>query len=126
MTNPNTNPGGRKKNNHTSTKNHSTPTIPKFKGNCIDLEGYLFDCSNDKQADKYMVTVKRISEYVGAEYKYGGDIRLCLINEKKMVIKEPESPPDPVDPNNLTSSEKMAECICRGKVDVFYQARKHS
>ena len=39
---------------------------PKFKGNSTDLEGYTFDCSDYKQAEKYVSTIKRIAEYVGA------------------------------------------------------------
>ena len=46
----------------------------KFRGNSSDLEGYIFDCSDRRQAGKYITTIKRISEYVGAEYKYGSDI----------------------------------------------------
>ena len=39
---------------------------PKFKGNSTDLEGYTFDCSDYKQAEKYLSTMKRIAEYIGA------------------------------------------------------------
>ena len=59
---------------------------PKFKRNSTDLEGYTFDCSNYKQAEKYVSTIKRIAEYVGAEYKYGGDIRSTLKNEVLITI----------------------------------------
>ena len=52
----------------------SRPISQKFKGNSSDLEGYIFDCSDSRQADKYITEIKRIAEYVGAEYKYGGDI----------------------------------------------------
>ena len=44
----------------------------------MDLEVYTFDCSDYKQAEKYVSTIKRIAEYVGAEYKYGSDIRSTL------------------------------------------------
>ena len=40
---------------------------PKFKGNITDLECYAFDCNDYKQAKKYVSTIKRIDEYVGAE-----------------------------------------------------------
>ena len=53
---------------------------PKIMGNSTDLEGYTFDCSDYKQAEKYVSTIKRIAEYVGAEYKYGVDIRSTLEN----------------------------------------------
>ena len=35
----------------------------KFKGNSTDLEGYTFNCSDYKQAEKYVSTIKRITEY---------------------------------------------------------------
>ena len=43
-----------------------TTVPPKFKGNSTDQEGYTFDCSDYKQAEKYVSTIKRIAEYVGA------------------------------------------------------------
>ena len=46
----------------------------KFKGNCAELAGCVFDCSDYKQADTYVTTLKRISEHIGATYKHGGDI----------------------------------------------------
>ena len=36
----------------------------EFKGNSSDLEGYIFDCSDSRQADKYITAIKRITEYV--------------------------------------------------------------
>ena len=29
-------------------------TTNKFKGNCADLDGHIFDCSDYKQADTYV------------------------------------------------------------------------
>ncbi len=43
------------------------PPPSKFKGNCTDLQGNIFDCSDYKQADTFVNTLKRISEYAGAE-----------------------------------------------------------
>ena len=39
-----------------------------------------------------MPTIKRITEYVGAEYKYGGDIRSTLENELWITIPQPVTP----------------------------------
>ena len=75
---------------------------PKFKGNSTDLEGYTFDYSDYKQAEKYMSTIKRIAEYVGAEYKYGGDIRSTLDNEVRIIIPQPVTPV--ADPTPLFES----------------------
>jgi len=30
----------------------------RFKGNCLSLEGQVFDCSDYKQANKYQLTIK--------------------------------------------------------------------
>ena len=43
------------------------PPVNKFKGNSTELEGYIFDCSDSKQADKFITAIKRISEHVGTE-----------------------------------------------------------
>ena len=43
------------------------PPVNKFKGNSIALQGYIFDCSDSKQADKFITAIKRISEHVGTE-----------------------------------------------------------
>ena len=45
----------------------SRPISQKFKENSFDLEGFIFDCSDSRQANKYIITIKRIAEYVGAE-----------------------------------------------------------
>ena len=37
------------------------PPVNKFKENSIALEGYIFDCSDSKQADQFITVVKRIS-----------------------------------------------------------------
>ncbi len=64
----------------------------RFKGNCLSLEGQVFDCSDYKQADKYQSTIKQISEYVGLEFKHGGDIRSSIVNEAKIAVPLPMTP----------------------------------
>ena len=61
-------------------------------GNSMDLEVYTFDCSDYKQSEKYVSTIKSITEYVDAEYKYGGDIRSTLENEVRITIPQPVTP----------------------------------
>ena len=51
-----------------SYKPGRTTHSPRFKGNSHDIEGYIFDCSDNKQADIFVHTMKRIAEYVGTEY----------------------------------------------------------
>ena len=85
----------------------------KFKGNCADLHGQIFDCSDYKQADMYVSTLKRISEYVGASYKHGGDIRSSIINEQKLVI------PNPPAVIYASTTTKSADEVVQEK--VFHQ-----
>ena len=39
-----------------------------FKGKCDNLEGHILNCSNQKQADKYVTTVKNIWGYLVTKY----------------------------------------------------------
>ena len=61
----------------------------KFKGKSIALEGYIFDCRDRKQADKFTTAIKRISEHVGTKYKHGGDICSFIENSTRFAIPLP-------------------------------------
>ena len=89
----------------------SKPLAQKFKGNSSDLEGYIFDCSDSRQADKYITAIKRIAEYVGAEFKYGGDIRSSIEKSKRFKIPMPTAPSD-----NDTALFTM---ILNRKIDIY-------
>ena len=59
--------GGRRYCSNGSRSGHiqnqkSRPVTQKFKGNSTDLEGYIFDCNDSRQADKYITAIKRIIE----------------------------------------------------------------
>jgi len=97
-------------------------TSSRFKGNCLSLEGQIFDCSDYKQADKYQSTVKRISEYVGAEVKHGSDIRSSIVSEAKITIPLPTSP-TVVDRDAPTVPEQLLLLIFKGEVDAFIKRR---
>ena len=88
-----------------STKG-SAPSTYKFKGNCSELTGYVFDCSDYKQADIYTTTVKRVADHVGAEYKHGGDIRSSINNETRYIIEIPKMMPLPA---TNSAEEKAAQ-----------------
>jgi hypothetical protein len=103
-------------------RGHQTTTT-KFRGNCTDLANYIFDCSDYKQADNYVTTLKRISEYVGSEYKHGGDIRSSLLNGVAYAIPLPTPPAAPVDPLAMTPEEHMNSLIFRGEVDQLIKRR---
>jgi len=90
----------------------------KFTGNHDKLQGCIFDCSDSRQADMFVTTLKQISEHVGSEYKHGGDIRSSLLNEVKATIPIPAAPVI-VDPNALTPVEVVANMIFKGRVDAY-------
>jgi len=97
-------------------------TTSRFKGNCSSLEGQIFNCSDYQQADKYQTTVKRISEYVGSEFKHGGDMRSSIVNQTKIVVPLPMSP-TVVDPLVPTVPEQLLLMIFKGEVDAWIKRR---
>ena len=94
----------------------------KFKGNCSDLSGHVFDCSDYKQADTFVNTLKRISKYVGAEYKHGGDIQLSLFHELKIILTIPRAP-FIVDPLKVTADKDVAKLIFKGELDSYIKRK---
>jgi len=82
----------------------------------------VFDCSDYKQADRYQSTVKRISEYVGSEFKHDGDIRSSSVNETKTTIPPP-SIPLIVDPLAPTAQEQLLLMIFKGEVDAYIKRK---
>jgi hypothetical protein len=94
----------------------------KFRGNCTNLQGQIFDCSDYKQADTFVNTLKRFSEYVGAEYKHGGDIRSSIIHEVKISIPIPPAPPI-ADPEAPTSSEQVTRMIVKGELEAYIKRK---
>jgi hypothetical protein len=111
---------GRGDGNNAHWPQRQPPT--KFRGNCTELQGCIFDCSDYKQADTFVTTPKRISEYVGAEYKHGGDIRSSIINEMKITIPV-STAPTAVDPKSPTPSESVAEMIFKGEIDSYIKRK---
>ena len=82
----------RRRGDKESYKPPMTTHSPRFKGNSHDLEGYIFDCSYNKQADIFVHTMKRIAEYVGTEYRNGGDIRSTIKKKVRFAIPMPLAP----------------------------------
>jgi hypothetical protein len=86
-------------------------------GNCAELQGHIFDCSDYKQADTTFVhTLKRISKHVGAEYKHGGDIRSSIINKAKIDIL---LPPTPVYTDPSTAQDETRKLIFKGLITSY-------
>jgi hypothetical protein len=63
---------------------------PKFEGNCEELKGHVFDCSNSRQADMFSKITKAIAGHVGKTYRYGNDVRLAVQNLTPMVMDVPK------------------------------------
>ena len=87
------------------------PPVNKFKVNLTALEGYIFDFSDSKQANKFITAIKRISEHVGTKYKYGGYICSSIKNSTRFAIPLPVVPDDTV--NALTRS------VATNKIDLY-------
>ena len=105
--------GGRRGRGRTQVSSYNQNNCnPKFKGNSTDLEGYTFDCSGYKQAENYVSTIKRITEYAGAEYNHGCDIRSTLYNEVRIKIPQPVTPV--ADPMSLLESR-----IFNKEIDIY-------
>ena len=94
----------------------------RFKGNQSELQGQIFDCSDYKQADTFVSTLKRISEYIGAQYKHGGDIRSSILQGTKTTISIPTAP-TVVDPTALTSAEITLQMIFKGEIDAYIKRK---
>ena len=94
----------------------------KFIGNCTELKGHIFDCSNYKQADKYVNTIKHISEYVGLEYKHDGNIHASIVNEEVFVIPHPAAP-DVVDPINPTPDEQFNLRVLDKEINAYIKCQ---
>jgi hypothetical protein len=63
----------------------------KFDGRCDDIKGFVFDCADSKQADRYNTTMREITAYAGRNYYYGGDIRWWIKNENKYELTNPNN-----------------------------------
>ena len=98
-------------------------TSNKFKENCADLDGHIFDCSDYKQADTYVHMHKHITEYIGAEFKSRGDIRASIISGMKIAIPLRTCPTFSQGyPMNLTPEDKDKEYMHR---EMLSMAVKH-
>ena len=81
------------------------------------MKEHIFDCSDHRQADCFANTLKRISEYVGSEYKNGGDIRSSVVNETKFKVPVPTKPV-PADALAKTPEEEIQEKLWEKRLNV--------
>ena len=93
----------------------------RFKGNQSELQGQIFDCSDYKQADTFVSTLKRISEYIGAHYKHGGDICSSILQGAIVTLVIPTAPTI-TDHAHPTPQESVLQMIFYGKICLVYKS----
>ena len=59
----------------------------RFEVRCEEIKGHIFDCTDLRQADKLITTIKKIGEYVTTNLKYGSDIQYVIENYKNSISK---------------------------------------
>jgi hypothetical protein len=74
---------------HQQQKEQPTTLQPRFEGRCDDIKGFVFDCSNGRQADRYNMAMREIAEYVGRTHTYGEYIMWSMENKEKFKNPEP-------------------------------------
>ena len=83
----------------------------KFKGNTPELYGFVFDCSDKKQADRYVTAMKRIAEHIGTNYHNGGNIRSTIEQGRRFNIPKPIAP--------FTTNDEVDKMILTKKVNSY-------
>ena len=71
------------------------PSSVKTEGLCPDLKGYIFDCGERGSAEQAQKTMERIALYCGKTMNM--DISKELTNRARLVIPEPEYPPEALE-----------------------------
>ena len=92
-------------------KPNNSPRQVKFEGDCEDLAGHIYECSNIKQADIFIATTKKIAIHVSQKYTYGSDIKKAVENLKIPILAEPADIPE--------SSSNVRKRILEKKIDKF-------
>ena len=64
----------------------------KFKGNTPELEGLVFNCSNNNKAEHYVTAMKQVAEHIGTNYHNEGDILSTIEQGKCFDILRPIAP----------------------------------
>ena len=71
------------------------PSSVKTEGLCPDLKGCIFDCGERGSAEQAQKTMERIALYCGKTMNM--DISKELTNRARLVIPEPEYPPEALE-----------------------------
>ena len=85
------------------------PRTPKFEGKSDDLKGHIYDCSDVRQSDQYTKTTKKIAEFIGRTYTYGGDARLAVETLSLPTLVIPTDPPEGANRTETRIWEKTVD-----------------
>jgi hypothetical protein len=92
---------------------------PKFEGNCEELKGHVFDCSNSRHADIFSKTTKALAGHVGKTYRYGSNVRLAIQNLSPTILEVPKDLPDSATKAELRIWEKKIDQFV--KRDLYFE-----
>ena len=83
----------------------------KFKGNAPELDGFVFYCSDNKQADRYVTAMKRIAEHIRTSYHNVGDILSTIEQGRHFNIPKPIA--------HSTTNDEVDKMILIKKVNSY-------
>jgi hypothetical protein len=74
------------------------PKVEAFDGRVAGLKGFIYDCSDNRQAEMYTKTTEEISGYIGREFRLGGDdVRRAVDGLALPTIVKPPVPASTAD-----------------------------
>ena len=89
-------------------------TKTKFEGDCEDLKGHIYDCSDSKKADLFVKTNKKLSEYVGKKFKeFPGDMQSLVKNLEMPTLVMPVDPEDKATKSEIRVWEKKCDSYAK-------------
>eukprot|EP00978_Attheya_sp_CCMP212_P037182 scaffold173708_cov61-Attheya_sp.AAC.1 len=90
---------------------------PKFKGECKELKGHIYDYSDAKrQSDMFHKTTEEIADYVGRTYWCRHDVRLAVKNLKLPHVEKMVNPPASADRIVILEWENAVDLFDKQKI----------
>ena len=101
-------------------------TLSLFQGGVEELKNNYFDCASYQQTDRYVTTIKDITESIGRSYVNGGDVRASIDAMAVVAILPPDDPirqyQDIVDLSDTSRVIHMAmDQVSFMEMDIFRQ-----
>eukprot|EP00978_Attheya_sp_CCMP212_P006553 scaffold15183_cov61-Attheya_sp.AAC.2 len=97
--------------------NTVVPRQPKFEGRCEEIKSHIYDCSDVRQSDIFVMTTKEVAGHVGRSYKYGADAGLTVAN---MCLPTLVPPSDPA-----TGASATVKRIWEKEVDEYVKQKSY-